>query len=360
MNLITALPLLFGLMLAGTGPKVSTPTPTLDYGQVFFGDTAKNTFVLENQGDEPLEILRAIPHCGCTVAKLRNPQTGEESAMPMITGSQPVAVLKPGEKFELVVGFNSLNQALGRIFKTIDVETNDRTTPKLTLTLSIDVKQAARVAPDTLKFGDVIEGEAHTLEARVTPTEGIDIKVVSVDPADHLDVAVESVEDEPPSAARPAGRRHDVVKVTLKADAPLGHFTRTLQLQTNHPVVKTLKLPVFARVLSVIKVETGNAFNSRLIDFGLLDAGVEAERVVEITNAHPDVPWTLKTAAIDSPQKDHFTATIETVAPGEHYRVKVKFDGMVDARAFKGKLLLSADHPTAPEVAVDLQGWIRK
>lgn len=76
-----------------------------NYGNITEGETVEHTFVLENTGQRPLEILKTTGSCGCTIASY--------SFLP----------IKPGEKTEIKARFDSQNK-LGNQKTTITVTTN--------------------------------------------------------------------------------------------------------------------------------------------------------------------------------------------------------------------------------------------
>lgn len=76
-----------------------------NYGNITEGAIVEHTFVLENTGERPLEILKTSGSCGCTVASY--------SFLP----------IKPGGKSEIKARFNSLGK-LGKQKTTLTVTTN--------------------------------------------------------------------------------------------------------------------------------------------------------------------------------------------------------------------------------------------
>ncbi len=101
-----------------TSTQEDIPTTTIkfdetlyNFGEVTDGDVVSHTYTFTNNGDSDLIISDAKASCGCTV--------------PTFT-KEPV---KPGEKGEIQVKFNSANR-VGNQEKTITVTAN--TTPPMT------------------------------------------------------------------------------------------------------------------------------------------------------------------------------------------------------------------------------------
>lgn len=98
--------LVSAVTFAQSGPKIefAAENNTIDYGTVVKGkDSGLRTFKFTNTGDAPLIISNVRSTCGCTVP------------------SKPEAPIMPGKTGEIDVKYN---MSLGRISRTITVETN--------------------------------------------------------------------------------------------------------------------------------------------------------------------------------------------------------------------------------------------
>lgn len=92
------------------GPEIKFKTETIDYGTVVRGkDDGVRTFEFTNIGNEPLVITNVKSSCGCTVP------------------SKPEKPVLPGESANIDVKYN---MAVGRIAKTITVESNAKNVPQ--------------------------------------------------------------------------------------------------------------------------------------------------------------------------------------------------------------------------------------
>lgn len=84
--------------------EIKFKTETIDYGIVSKGtDNGLRTFEFTNTGNEPLVVMNVKSTCGCTVP------------------SKPNEPIMPGKTGKIDVKYN---MALGKISKTITVETN--------------------------------------------------------------------------------------------------------------------------------------------------------------------------------------------------------------------------------------------
>ncbi|MFC1855383.1 DUF1573 domain-containing protein [Thermodesulfobacteriota bacterium] len=98
---------LFSFSLAKAEPKLYIKDAEHDFGEVEQHKSMKHIFILENKGDEDLEIKEVKPGCGCTAALLSS------------------KIIKPGEKGEVEVTFNS-GKFKGNVKKTVSITTNEK------------------------------------------------------------------------------------------------------------------------------------------------------------------------------------------------------------------------------------------
>lgn len=76
--------LLVVLGVAATGtPEIAVDQPTYDFGSIGLGYMVKHTFVLQNTGDEMLEIVYVRASCGCTTTALSKTQLAPGESVPL-------------------------------------------------------------------------------------------------------------------------------------------------------------------------------------------------------------------------------------------------------------------------------------
>lgn len=334
------------------GPVIGAKSEVVDLGDVFQGDTKSTSFTIENRGDEKLGLLRVVPKCGCTIPKLRLPATGEEIAIPMLLTGAPFLELAPGEQCEITVQFNSSGQPLRQIQKEIHVDSTDPNHGRFTLTLKINLLRVAHSKPEVLQLGRIMRGAEVERFVEVWPGEGVEFDIARVAPIEHVETKVTKTELD--------GRPRFRIDLKLLGTAPLGDFTKTLQIETSIATAPPIKIPMFALIHPAVVVETGNRFNSSAVDFGVLQAGIGGSATFEITNGKPDIPYEPKTVTFDSSIANHLSATIEEVEKGVRYRVKVAVDPALDLKFWKGTIKVASDHAEAKELIVPFQGLIKK
>ena len=106
-----------------TGPVMTFPTTTVDYGKIEKGSDKVRKFAFTNTGNEPLVIKSAKGSCGCTVPEY------------------PKDLVKPGDTATIAVTFNSAGKQ-GEQHKNVTVVCNTVTRNEmLYLTGFVKVKE---------------------------------------------------------------------------------------------------------------------------------------------------------------------------------------------------------------------------
>lgn len=91
-------------------PKVAFNEKEYNFGRVVKGDTVKTTFVMRNEGKNPLIIRKIQPSCGCTASKVDKWE------------------IPAGDSATIEIEFNTLGRE-GEDLKTLTIITNDPAHP---------------------------------------------------------------------------------------------------------------------------------------------------------------------------------------------------------------------------------------
>ena len=132
-----------------SGPVATVPQPTHDFGFVVADQRLTHTFTITNSGDEPLEIFKVRPGCGCTIAN-EHPKW----IAPGDTGDFPFTL--------------STKRMKGKFSKPITVETNDPNNKSLRLTLTGQVQELINISPAFVQFGRVEPDQTQTRKVMIT------------------------------------------------------------------------------------------------------------------------------------------------------------------------------------------------
>ena len=120
---------------------VSDPT-SYDWGTIAYsGPKATKSFTIKNTGKDTLQLSNIRTSCHCTKAYLTiNGQISPEFGMDMSgTMASYVGKVQPGKEAKLTVVFDQSfhgPEGVGPITRYVNVDTNDKSTPQLTFTLT--------------------------------------------------------------------------------------------------------------------------------------------------------------------------------------------------------------------------------
>lgn len=196
-------------------PHLVCDEPEFDFGLVDQTSNVEHTFILKNTGTLTLEITRAQPSCGCTVADITQKE------------------IPPGGESRISTRFSTAGRT-GPQHKTIVVMSNDPEQPQYTLTLKGEIGVALSAKPAQIIMPRVAPGDQPESEVIVESGDGTHFQVTSVSStSDELAASVSPIEE---------GRSYRI-KVALKH--PLeGAMNATLVVNTDHPKRPTLSIPV--------------------------------------------------------------------------------------------------------------------
>jgi len=110
-----------------SGPAIRVTPLIYDLGVVIYGDVVKHIFIIENIGDQPLEITRLSTSCGCTKAMM----------------TEANKIIEPGSSAPMTVTFDPAvhkdDTDLGELSRTIYIETNDPQNPRSQVEITANV-----------------------------------------------------------------------------------------------------------------------------------------------------------------------------------------------------------------------------
>lgn len=129
-------------VVASQNAKAQVETTQHDWGEIKLnGGDVKKTFVISNVGTNLLHLVNIQTSCMCTTAQVK---TGEDISprFGMHSRSSWIGKVPVGKQAELEIVFDPAYHGpsgIGPIMREVVVETNDKTNPKLTFTLSANV-----------------------------------------------------------------------------------------------------------------------------------------------------------------------------------------------------------------------------
>ncbi|MBT0662812.1 DUF1573 domain-containing protein [Geobacter pelophilus] len=208
---------------ASAAPQIQVQRPSHNFGTLIQGKKLDYTFLIKNTGDSPLKILHIRPACGCTAANASSP------------------VVNPGKTSEIKVTFNSAN-FFGNVSKTIAVESNDPTTPVITLTLAGNIIEELAVKPKQLNLGQVKPDVAVTNYVTVENRGSKTVKLTAVKtPMPQLSIKTDKTMLKPGESAR--------ISVTITPRQDDRMLSGYITIATDNPEKQEIMVPVYGSLL---------------------------------------------------------------------------------------------------------------
>lgn len=254
--------LLAGQAIAQTGPKAVPVEPIKNFDIVPRGEQIVHEFLIKNEGDATLEITDVHPACGCTVASF-DPK------------------IEPGKTGKVTAKVDTQDFA-GPISKSIAVFTNDKANPKLQLVVKAEVKPYIGADPGYARYNYVQGEPLRPIPQLLWSEDGRDINIVKVTPPyPHLKVGYHEAKEE--ERKKDVKGRQWIIDIELTPDAPVGALKDNVEVETDHPKQKLVKLPISGFVRPRQHITPVD------IDFGEIEgAALPLQRTLHFTNFATD------------------------------------------------------------------------
>lgn len=325
---VAALALPVGLMAEekpaapATKATIFCADPKFDFGKVVQGKAVEHTFVIENKGAAPLNILSVQPSCGCTTAPISQ------------------NTVEPGKTTEIKAKFDS-SRADGSVHKTINVSSNDPDNPGYTLEITGTVIKLYETVPPRVNFNRVNKSAEFETQLTLKGNEGRKPKVtgVSLEGDTNFDTRYVKKED----------ADEYVVFVKLKPGAEAHYVNANVVITLEDPDVPRLQVPFNGQISSDV------IFFPPRIQFGTLKPKDVLPRRVVITVDNPKV--SVESVEVDPPV---FAATAmpHTAGPTNttEYQLQVK-DG-APVGDVQGKVIIHTTSKEQSVVTIPISGKI--
>jgi len=216
-------------------PKIYAPVDHFDFGKVIEGQIVKHNFEIQNTGNADLNVKNVSASCGCTAAKPEK------------------SILKPGEKTNIDVSFNSANR-LGEQEKYVYVISDDQQNPELKFLLkgividksaesSQNVKAPKLVLLETQHdFGDVEEGKVVETNIEFKNDGQAVLNIVDVKTSCGCTAALLTTKSLKPG-------EKSSVRIDLDTSKREGKLTRTVTLFSNDPSEANRTITIFVNII---------------------------------------------------------------------------------------------------------------
>ncbi len=318
-------------------PRLTIMEPIKDYGVVAKGDKLDWSFVVKNTGDADLEIIAAKPSCGCTVADFDK-------------------VIKPGQTGKVNAHVDTTNFS-GPIAKSIELETNDPSTPAAQLTLQAVVKPYVEAYPAGFVRFVMLKGEASKQSLVLYSEEDAPLEIVRVDvPSDWIRVDYSKITDPAQRAAnvgRPGQNQYKFDITVGGPDAKIGPLADKIHIVTNSKHQPDYFVSVVGVIRPTFLVEpTG-------INFGeVAPADPAATRSVILHSNNLRTPELFSVSRAESSVPGVVTSVRPTATKGE-YEVTLQVDKDAKPGDIDGNVKIFTNDKIMPVVTLPVRGTIK-
>jgi hypothetical protein len=276
-----------------------------DFGTVSRNAKTEHSFVIENCFEEDVHIASIRSSCGCTT--------------PVLTKK----TLKSWEKGEVIAQFNT-RSFIGTKSAEITLVIDRPYYAEVKLTVGGKIRSDVVVEPGEVRFGDVDQGAAKTVDLKISYAGRSDWKIMDIrGNSESLEVRLDPIQ-------RQGSLTNYLLHIKLKETAPIGDLLDELVVITNDERGDQFTLPVTARVLPPVSI------SPTLVSLGDVGVGKSTQQRLIV---RAKKPFTIK--SIDC-EDNRFTFTIPTEEKTLHI---IPF-------VFKGELLEDDSNATLKQKVI--------
>ena len=312
-------------------PKLVAPERVKDVGKVAKSEKIDVVFAIRNEGATPLNITDVRPSCGCTVAKF------DKTIGPGASGEVHATVD--------TADFN------GAINKTLTVLSNDPANPRVQLTIKAEVQAQVEARPGFARFNLVQDQEPITVKQTLWASDFPGFAVTDVhSPYKFVQAKFHKATAEELTKEIEGIDNQWIVETTIAPDAEVGALRDFLEVKTNHPKQKELRIPITGFVRPILTV------TPYIADFGAV-APTEASKDISIivTNFGKDP---VEITRVSSPLAGVET-TVKPIEAGKRFEIKVALSPAAMAKgAIDSTLKIETSSPKKPVLDVPLKGSV--
>jgi hypothetical protein len=316
-----------------------------DFGTMDRFTTQNHTFIITNNGDEPLILKLGKTTCKCTLGELAK---GE---------------LQPGERTEVKLEWTA--RTTGEQFEqSAEINTNDKNNNPLQLTVHGHVSDVMRVDPEQFTLNNISASDPFTAKLRLLARKEPKLTVLShswakPETAQFFDVSFEPIPQEDLGDDKIASGVTIVLQT--KPGLPLGQLSQTLKVTTNIDPEEPLEIPLLGSVASDISiVGPGVKPEHIFVDLKTVERGAGTKQTVYVI--------------VKGELRDETTVKIASVTPTEQFSavlgeadrsnpklvrypltIEVPPDALPIVRAARdtyARIKLEIDHPVVKEMEI--------
>jgi hypothetical protein len=311
-----------GLLFAE--PTIQFNKLEADFGVIFDDKPVDAEFTFTNIGGGPLIITNVQTSCGCTTPDWDRQKKQYEG----------------GETGTIKVRFDPSHK-VGHNTKTVTVETNDRSNPRIVLNIKTNITPLVLLEPTFVNFEPIQKGGTGTKILKVTGRKaGFAITEVSVSPGDIFAARVLSSK---PVEVNGESLTQSEIEITVKPGAAVGRYNASLSIKTNEERAKPHTVGLNGEVKGDLTISPPQAL------LGVIAPGGDFKSEIKVSSRDAK-KWTLKSSEVRSLNPDGSKPEMTVTAVGSEggdvqtIIIAGKAPTTPGAR-FNGELVLTTDVP---------------
>ena len=332
--------LMFGLAVAvaplpsaasSDAPRAVFASTIYDFGTVKQGQEIAHTFMLRNEGSEPLKI-----------SHVEISERGLKGRFRSLIGA--------GEEIEIPFVWDT-SQVKREVEGKITLYLNDPDQPQVTLVLKGIVVPPIDILPFAAVFISEFNGKAKERSVTIVNNQESPLTITGLErDGVHFEAVVETVVP---------GKQHEL-RVTLLAGVPVGRYKEAVTLLTDDPAHPRLRVVVNLRVKPDLYVAPPD------VDFGQVNlSGIQKKKPGMLPIAtqiflvkRRDSEMTITSVTTNLPFLD-----IQQDPPerGQIFRFDVGLKGnLIEPGKIDGTIRIKTDDPEYPELIIPVRGEIKE
>lgn len=324
----------------GPAPRVEVPGELqYNFGTLPLEGSGSHIWQFKNVGLGELEVWLEESTCSCTVARLKG--DGE--------GPKKKVRVAPGESTPIEVSW--VAHRWGRFGHTATMGTNDPERPAVMLTVYGLILAPVEVQPsESISFPDISNEEPQRVVLSVMSPDRAGLRLTQLLTSRPELIKAESRAMAPDELAKRKVKSGYQVTVTIQPGLPLGRFSESLKIGTDHPERPAVQIPITGNAVGPI-----TAFPSRLQMTRVVSAKGGSQEIALVVRG---VPGT-KFEVVSRPKVVNVTIEPET-RPGARgqYRLTATVPPGTPQGAIYDPIVLKTDHPRAPEVKIPVSIFV--
>ncbi|OQZ01235.1 MAG: hypothetical protein DCC43_09155 [Candidatus Brocadia sp.] len=300
-------------------PKIVFEEQIYNFGKIFIGEIVEYGFKFKNEGQGELIVSNVKSSCGCTAA--------------LVSKSH----LRKGETGEVKVKFNP-GRYVGKVSKTVMVNSNDPKDSSLKLTIAGEVIEEVSVNPKRINFGIIRKGDSCTrnIEVKTIPELKIEVKKVE-SPNPYVSIKEEKGDDH--STHR--------FQITIDKYDYVGKFNGIIFVYTSSGKQERVDVPFSGEIVGDI------TFYPEMVSFGKVTKDRNTDRTVIINFVNKAVK--IEKIEVD-PKVINYTVT-EITPTSKKIQVTVEKNSFIGEIA--GSLTIYTNSAIQPVIHIPLNGEIK-